>query len=143
MSIGEISYLMGVILFLICALWIIIPIKKNETIEESIEEADTHFEENDYIKPVLKQLTQEQIDDIHSRGKITPLEKVEEWESFDLCVPGNAIGSAKDRCHYFKHNCHECLLEYASQKKEYDKIELKAIHPYNNEKGVVLEKNRK
>ena len=88
-------------------------------------------------------LTQEEIDGIHSRGKITPLEKAEEWESFDLCAPGDAIGSAKDRCHYFKYNCHECLLEYASRKKEYDKIDFKVIHPYNNEKGVVLEKTRK
>lgn len=75
-------------------------------------------------------LTQKQIDEIHSRGKITPLEKVEEWESLDLCAPGDAIGSAKDRCHYFKFNCHECLIDYAFQKTEYDKMELKAIYPY-------------
>ena len=88
-------------------------------------------------------LTEEQIEDIHSRGKLTPLEKVEEWESFDLCAPGDAIGSAKDRCHYFKNNCHECLLEYASSKTEYDKIDFKVIHLPNSEKGLVLEKTKK
>lgn len=119
MSIGEIPYLMGVILFLICALWVIIPIKKNETIEESIEEADTHFEENDYIKPVLKQLTQEQIDDIHSRGKITSAEMVKEWEDMYLCAPGDAIGSAAWRCRKFNHNCHDCLVDFANQRDEH------------------------
>lgn len=88
-------------------------------------------------------LTQEQIEDIHSRGKLTPLEKVEEWESFDLCAPGDAIGSAKDRCHYFEYNCHECLLEYASQKTEYDKLEFKVFHSFNNENELVLEKTKK
>lgn len=69
-----------------------------------------------------KELTQTQIDEIHARGKITPLEKVKEWENLDLCAPGNAIGSAKDRCHTFS-NCHECLMDYASSQDEYDSIE--------------------
>ncbi len=88
-------------------------------------------------------LTQEQIDDIHQRGKITPLEKVKEWEMFDLCAPGDAIGSAKYRCHYFKGNCHDCLLEYASQRTEYDKIEFKVVEPYIHEKDSSLVKKRK
>lgn len=95
------------------------------------------------IKNSNLDLTQKQIDEIHSRGKITPLEKVEEWQSLDLCAPGDAIGSAKDRCHYFKFNCHECLIDYASQKTEYDKMELKAIYPYNNKKDKVLTKTKK
>lgn len=95
------------------------------------------------IKNINLDLTQEEIDDIHARGKLTPLEKVEEWESFDLCAPGDAIGSVKDRCYYFENNCHECLLEYASHKTQYDKIEFKVIHPSINEIGPVLEKTRK
>lgn len=74
-----------------------------------------------------RQLTQEEIDEIHSKGKITPLEKVEEWESFGLCAPGNAISSAKDRCSVFG-NCHDCLVEYASSYKEFDKTELQLVN---------------
>lgn len=66
----------------------------------------------------FKVLTQEQIDDIHSRGKITPEEKVKEWEGMDLCAPGDAIGSAAWRCKKFK-NCHDCLVDYANQHDEY------------------------
>ena len=38
---------------------------------------------------------------------------VEEWEGFDLCVPGDWASSAADRCQKFEHDCHKCLLEYA------------------------------
>ena len=34
-------------------------------------------------------ITQEKIDEIHARGKLTPLEAVELWEANDLCVEGN------------------------------------------------------
>ena len=68
--------------------------------------------------PQFKVLTQEQIDAIHSRGKITPEEKVKEWEGLGLCAPGDAIGSAAWRCRKFK-NCHDCLVDYANQHKEY------------------------
>ena len=67
------------------------------------------------------------IAEIHSRGKITPLEQVHEYESMDLCAPGNAIGSAANRCHFFD-NCHDCLLEYFSHNEEYDKIEFKLVN---------------
>ena len=68
--------------------------------------------------PQFKVLTQEQIDAIHSRGKITPEEKVKEWEGLGLCAPGDAIGSAAWRCRKFK-NCHDCLVDYANEYDEY------------------------
>lgn len=74
---------------------------------------------------INKELTQKEIDDIHSRGKITPSEKVEEWERLELCAPGDAIGSASNRCCAFD-NCHDCLKEYVSSRSEYDKIEFKS-----------------
>lgn len=73
-----------------------------------------------------KELTQSQVDRIHKKGKITPFEKVKEWESFDLCAPGDNIGSAADRCHSFS-SCHNCLTDYAYKQKEYDKLELKEV----------------
>ena len=69
--------------------------------------------------PQFKVLTQEQIDDIHSRGKITPDEKVKEWEAMDLCAPGDAVGSAAWRCRKFHHSCHDCLVDYANEQDEY------------------------
>lgn len=71
-----------------------------------------------YIKPMFKPLTQEQIDDIHNRGKITPEEMVKEWNDMGLCAPGDAIGSASWRCEKFK-NCQDCLTDYANQHDEY------------------------
>lgn len=75
--------------------------------------------ESGCIKPQFKELTQEQIDEIHSRGKITPAEKVNEWEGLDLCAPGDAIGSAAWRCKKFN-NCHDCLVDYANDNDEYE-----------------------
>lgn len=65
-----------------------------------------------------KNLTQKEIDEIHARGKITPAEKVQEWESMGVCAPTNV-----ERCHTFS-NCHDCLSEYANSQEEYDKFEL-------------------
>ena len=78
--------------------------------------------EGNYVKPKFKPLTKEQINDIHARGKITPKEKVKEWEGLDLCAPGDAIGSASWRCHKFDHNCHDCLVDYANEHDEYISI---------------------
>lgn len=59
-------------------------------------------------------ITQEKIDEIHARSKLTPLEAVELWEANDLCVEGNKNLLSKNRCDFFEHNCHECLMEQAS-----------------------------
>lgn len=93
---------------------------KNEVDEESLS-----------VKPQFKHLSEEQIQDIHSRGKLTPEEAVKEWESFDLCTPGDSMSRAKNRCKKFEHNCHDCLVDYANGKDEYDPIDLSIIHyPY-------------
>ncbi len=80
------------------------------------EEKEEQYD--NYEVPKLKELTKEQIEDIHARGKITPKEKIREWEGLDLCAPGDAIGSAAWRCHKFR-NCHDCLVDYANTKDEY------------------------
>lgn len=102
------------ILILIAAMFIMaIKPKKDE------EHQEQSMVEEDYIKPQFKPLTQEQVDDIHSRGKITPAEKVREWEDMDLCAPGDAIGSASWRCKKFNYCCHDCLVDYANEQEEY------------------------
>lgn len=95
------------------------------------EEKEKKLIESGYIRPHFKELTQEQIDDIHARGKITPAEKVKEWEGMDLCAPGDAIGSAAWRCKKFD-NCHDCLVDYASDHDEYTSFFdiLKECKPY-------------
>ena len=92
------------------------------------------------LKKAVKELTKEKIDDIHSRGKITMFEKVAEWESFDLCAPGDAIGSAAMRCHTFD-DCHDCLLNFASSNIEHDKMDFKLILPYMEANNKVKKKN--
>lgn len=80
----------------------------------------------------IKNLSQDEINLIHQKGKITQLEKVKEWESHDLCAPGDAIASAAERCAYFDYNCHECLLEFASHEVEHDPIEFKLVNSFYN-----------
>lgn len=112
---------LGILLVLAVVLFFII--ENWKMIEETIKE-----ENSDYEVPRLKELTEEQIEDIHARGKITSEEKVREWEGLDLCAPRDAIGSAAWRCHKFK-NCHDCLVDYANTQDEYTSFynELKVI----------------
>ena len=93
--------------------------KRKNKIARDIVNFDMKVDPSPYEKPFLIPLTQEEIDDIHSRGKITPAEMLKEWEDMDLCAPGDAIGSASWRCKKYHHNCHDCLIDYANQKREY------------------------
>lgn len=86
-------------------------------------------------------ITQEQIDEIHAKGKLTPLEIVQLWESYDLCVEGNKTVLSKNRCKYFNQNCHECLMETASHKLEHDNIDFK-VNLTIDEQNPVLKKTR-
>lgn len=89
--------------------------------KDNTNQPTEHQPESDYVKPQLKPLTAEQIAEIHARGKITPAEQLAEWESMDLCVPGDAIGSAAWRCRKFR-NCHDCLIDFANEHDEYTPI---------------------
>lgn len=73
--------------------------------------------EDEYEVHKTKPLTQEQIVDIHARGKITPAEKEKELEGLEMCI-GDYAGSAAWRCRKFK-NCHDCLVDYANTKDEH------------------------
>ena len=127
-------YIINITFFCICSLLIFACVgisiltlkerkerKENDIISELIEEREKHNTDEDNVKPKFKELTREQIKDIHARGKITPQEKVKEWEGMDLCAPGDAIGSAAWRCRKFK-NCHDCLVDYANQNEEYTSL---------------------
>lgn len=116
----TVFYFIFLIVLLICLIWVLVSDRKITKIqEEQRVEKEKKLIESGYVKPTFKHLTQEQIDDIHARGKITPAEKVKEWEEMDLCAPGDAIGSAAWRCRKFYHNCHDCLVDYANEHDEY------------------------
>lgn len=100
----------------------------------------------EYLEEIKNRtLTKKEIEDIHKRDFVTVDESVKEWESLNLCAPGDAIGGAKDRCNIFKNNCHDCLVDYANLKKEHVSIlnNLKLIKPYNEEKELIKRKIKK
>ena len=96
------------------------------------------------VKEFYDSYTEDKITKIHAKGKITPLEKVEEYEGFDLCAPGDHASSASNRCQFFKpysNKCHECLLEYASHNEEYDKMDFKLVNlPYHENENQKIKK---
>ena len=95
------------------------------------KEQEERLQKEAYVAPQFKPLTQEQIDEIHEKGKLTQAEKVKEWESYGLCAPGDNIGSAAWRCRKFK-NCHDCLVDYANGCEEHSSIldDLKIVNPH-------------
>ena len=95
------------------------------------------------VNAFYNSITQNQIDEIHTKGKLTPLEVVQLWESHDLCIEGNKTISSKNRCKYFNQNCHECLMETASHKLEHDNIDFKVVNSMTNEQGPILKKTKK
>ena len=134
--INQITWILCALIWIsTCVVLAVISLKEKKEIkantENYIEEIEKCNSKDDYIKPKFKELTQEQIDDIHARGKITPAEQVKEWEGMDLCAPGDAIGSASWRCRKFR-NCHDCLVDYANQHDEYTSFFdiLKECKPY-------------
>lgn len=71
-------------------------------------------QEEVYVKPVLKELTQEEIDEIHQRGMITPREMLEELNGMQYCPYTNGCS----RCYEFA-NCDDCLIDHVNSKNEW------------------------
>lgn len=95
------------------------------------------------VNDFYSSISQEQIDEIHSKGKLTPLEIVQLWEAHDLCIEGNETIPSKNRCRYFNQDCHECLKETASHKLEHDNIDFEVANSIASESAPVLKKTRK
>lgn len=70
---------------------------------------------------VSKELTKEEIDEIHSCGYITPQEMANEWEMLGICAPSD-VGSTERRCAQYSHNCKECLADFAKRERQYSSI---------------------
>ncbi len=58
--------------------------------------------------------TKEFIDEIHSRGELTPFEIVQLYEENDWCCLEEDEKGEKWRCNFFSNDCHKCLLESAA-----------------------------
>lgn len=92
-------------------------IQKELNAKQMTESIQNVLKEDDYKIHKTKPLTEEQIADIHARGKITPAEKVKELEDLGMCI-GDYAGSAAWRCRKFG-NCHDCLVDYANTQDEH------------------------
>ena len=145
--VGGVPFLLSVIIFtVVCGMFSAVETGLIvEMIIRIVPDNKSELEENDdWIKDIVmskeKTMSQEKKDEIHSRGKLTPEDKVKEWESFDLCAPGSAIdGTKKIRCSYFNYDCHECLLNYAYKNDEYVAIDFKLTNGINNSESSLSE----
>lgn len=107
--------------------------------EENQHEEDQYEEEipdTSYVPPVLKDLSPEQIADIHSRGKITPAEYVAQWESTGMCWVISE-DKAAPWCEHFRDshgylNCHDCLVAMANEADEHTSL-WEYLQPYNHD----------
>ena len=62
------------------------------------------------------------------------LKMVTEWEDIGFCAPKYILKSnAHSMCKKFKHDCHRCLLNYATMHPE--QTELTQLYLYNSEKS--------
>lgn len=112
--------LLAILVIISLGIAVVIGNARNEKKEK--EQKDMQSQEDEYQAPQLKELTEEQIAEIHARGKITPAEKLREWEGMGLCAPGDAIGGAAWRCDKYKRKCHDCLVDYVNEHDEYTSI---------------------
>ena len=126
------------VLFLLLLVTVIVSIiLAKHLVDGTSSQEEDHHEENQneeeivdpsYVPPVLKELSPEQIADIHARGKITPAEYVEQWESFGTCwVISEDL--AAPFCEHFR-NCHDCLVAMANRADEYTSL-WDYLKPYN------------
>ena len=88
-----------------------------------------------------KVFSKKEIEEIHERGNLTPLEKAQEWNSLGLCAPGDYASGAKKRCRQFK-NCTDCLIDYAYDLDEHPSVydNLKVVNAYKDEVREAVKK---
>lgn len=104
---------------------------KNKKYVENYLNLDSETTMFDYFEsnhPHFEIMSQEEIEQIHQRGKLTPVEKYNEWERLGHC-PGS--GDAW-RCKKYG-NCRDCLVSWASEKNEWSPIEFKPINLFEQQ----------
>lgn len=86
-----------------------------------LNNSNTMFNQFENNHPQFKLLFNEEIDDIHSRGKLTPFEKYKEWVSIGYC-PGLEL-NGWDCSKYDK--CRDCRVDCAVKFDEWEPTILK------------------
>ena len=116
-----------------------------------INQEKTMFDEFESNHPQFKLLTEDEIKDIHNRGKLTPTEKFYEWRKLNYCP---FAGNLDFKCENYE-TCRDCTVDLVNQIKEWDKmntVPIKLIDPYNEaykqmwwkeNKDVVKQKTKK
>ncbi len=68
----------------------------------------------EYPKPVLMELSDDEIEEIHTSGMITPKEMFEELKDMNYCPYTNGCS----RCQEFE-NCDDCLIDHVNTSREW------------------------
>ncbi len=85
-----------------------------------LDKESTMFNNFENNHPHFEILSQEKIDEIHERDKLTPEESYNDWISH-VCAPGDHSGSAAWRCKKYG-NCRDCLVAYAMEQEEWNPL---------------------
>lgn len=80
----------------------------------SLKEEVEVVEDREYPKPVLIELSDEEVEEIHNKGMITPEEMLNELNEMQFCPFTNGC----NRCSEFQ-NCNDCLIDYVNAKREW------------------------
>lgn len=74
-------------------------------------------------------ITEEQVEEIHSKGKLTPSEFAQLCIDNNTCIINDKPLTQEERCNFFDSNCQKCLLENASHSLEHEMIDLTQNYP--------------
>lgn len=85
-----------------------------------ISNKGTMFDDFENDHPQFKLLTKEEIESIHKKGKLTPVEKFNEWRRLNFCPDSCGFSL---RCNDYE-TCRDCTVALANEKKEWDKMEI-------------------
>ena len=86
-----------------------------------VNENETMFDKFENNHPHFEILTKEQIDEIHSKGLLTPKEKYNKWISSGICIP-----TSPKRCKEYGNNCRDCLAALANEETSWEPMKFNA-----------------
>ncbi len=97
------------------------------------DNGNTMFDKFEANHPQFEILSQDKIDEIHQKNKLTP----EEMYFNEFAYPAVCIPADKSRCVKFG-NCRDCLVDYAKSQEEWEPItfEPQMIFEMPNEKDL-------
>lgn len=88
-----------------------------------LDDENTMFNDFENNHPHFKIMPQEQIDEIHKRGNLTPIEK---YNEINYC-PGDGTPAWIHRCRKYS-NCRDCVVSYVNERDEWKPLKFNAIN---------------